>query len=283
MCCLFKSDIMEVMFLSVKQQLQIILGLVFWYVFGFLLLYVFAESVLPSDIIKYNVIYFIHSSMLFGAIVAFIGSRRLSIQGAIGKASFFIGSALLCNGLGFFTWFVSETLLKETTLYPAPADFFYVLFYFLVSIGLFYLLRVYALNVTKQKLIQAFVLAIISGILMFKIFDLSLPSFAETDSFLKNAFDLFYTFTDVLLIGVVVVTLRLAGGKVFKGLLVFLFGLILTVAADLTFSYRIDNGSYYTGDVGDLLFSFSGLALAIGIFFIVRNFNLSSSNINVAE
>lgn len=260
------------MFLNKRQQVLIVLGLCFWYVFGIGLMFYFTGGISSDDFTKFNVIYFISSSMFFATTIAFVGSKKLSTQGAVGKSLFLIGLAILFDGLGFFAWFVSETLLRSTELYPAPADIFYVLFYPIVSIGLFFLLKIYSLNITRFKLIQAFVLAVLAGILMFNVFDLSLPSFSEEDSFFKSLFDLFYTFTDILLIGAVIVTLRLAGGKIFKGLFIFLLGLVFNVAGDLTFFSRIENGTYYTGDISDLFFAFSGLALAIGVFFIVSNF-----------
>lgn len=266
------------MFLTRKQIFFISLGLILWYMFGVLLLQIFVRDFSGNDFLKYNVIYFIHIGMIFGSIVSFIGSKKLSIQGAIGKALLFIGFGLLANALGFFAWFVSETLLSQVDLYPAPADFFFVLFYPLVSIGLIYLLRVYSLNLNKFKLIQALVMAIFSGILMFYVFDLSFPSFSDSDSFLKSFFDLVYTFTDVLLVSMVILTLRLAGGKIFKGLSVFLLGLVFNVVADLVFFYRIENGLYYTGDIGDLFYAFSGLALAIGAYYIAKNFTSSYSD-----
>lgn len=265
------------MFLTKKQNICIFLGLFFWYLFGISLLVLFIKDVLYEDFVKYNVIYFIHAGMIFGSIVSFLGSKKLSNQGSVGKSLLFIGFGLLANAFGFFAWFISETILRQVDLYPAPADFFFVLFYPLVSIGLIYLLRVYALNLTKFKLIQALFFAIFSGLIMFFVFDLSFPSFDESDSFLKSFFDLMYTFTDVLLVSVVILALRLAGGKIFKGLFVFLFGLILNVVADLVFFYRIENGIYYTGDIGDLFYALSGIALAIGAYFVAKNFTFSYS------
>ncbi len=261
----------------------LIIGSLLWYVFGWLLMFHFLDPIVSDDVIKYHVIYFIHISMLVGAFTAFVGSKRLGFAGAVGKSLLYIGFALCANALGFFTWFISETLLGQSELYPAPADFFYVFFYYFVSIGVLYLLNVYRSVTTKFKLFQAFVLALLASSAMFFVFGLSFPSFEGGDTFLKSFFDVAYTFTDIILVAVVVVTLRLAGGKIFKGLLVFLLGLIVNVAADLVFFSRIESGTYYTGDVGDLLYAFSGLLLAIGIYFIARSFTLSTTEHNLPE
>jgi hypothetical protein len=238
---------------------------------------------IPADsILKYHVIYFIHAPMLVGAFIAFVGAKKVLLQGAIGKSLTCIGIALFLNALGFFMWFVSETLLGRSDLDPAPADFFFLFFYVFLGIGMFFLLKVYQTYITRIKLIKALTLVLLSGMFMFYLFELSLPSFEEGVFSLEALFDTFYTFTDVFLVGVVIMTLQLAGGRIFKGLYVLLFGLILNVVADLLFFARIKNDTYYTGDIGDLFYAVSGLVLAIGVYFIAHNFsasNLENNNI----
>lgn len=246
-----------------------------WYFLGLFITNIFIASgeFTQNDFKNYNVIFIINLPYILGTIVAFIGRGRISKESSVGKALLALGLTCASIVMGFVTWFYFETILQIETPYPSLADIFFTLYIPLVIYASFHLLKIFTLGVTRVLIAQALILGLISGFLLFKFAGLEFPTISFDAPFTTSLFDFLYAFANAVLVALAVAILRLSGGKMTGSLLFLVLALVGMVASDLVFSYRVEFGSYYTGDIGDALFTITGCMFAISVYKIVLNFS----------
>ncbi|MDQ5950333.1 MAG: hypothetical protein QG585_275 [Patescibacteria group bacterium] len=263
------------MIFTKKSAIITTLVLAGWYVFGLFVTNALITSgeVAQNDFKNYNVIFLINLPYILGAVVAFIGRTRISKDSSVGKALLALGLTCASLAMGFVTWFYFETILQIEIPYPSLADIFFILYIPLVIYASIHLLKIFTLGLRKTSIVQALILGLISGFLLFKLAGLEFPTISLDSPLTTSLFDFLYAFADAILIALAVVILRLSGGKMTGGLLFLVLALVSMVASDLVFSARVDQGIYYTGDIGDALFTLTGCLFALSVYKIALNFS----------
>lgn len=228
-----------------------------------------------EDLLKLHFIIVLFIGYLVGMWIAFFTIPLTTIRSKVGKALLLLGLGNFTMGAGFIAWFVLEIFMHIdlNELYPSIADFFYVAFVPCVVFGLIYLLRIYALDITKEKIIRAVCFTIIACIATFMFANVTIPSFQEAENYGVYVFDFFYAITDVVFIAIIVFIISLSGGRIYKGLWVYLAGLLLSIIADFLFFYRVDSEVHHIADIADDFYLVSGCVLSLGISYIAASFS----------
>jgi len=195
--------------------------------------------------------------------------------------SIFIGFLMnaIAMTIGLYT-FAYYTIIKGVeSPYPSLAE---IAFLF-TSIGSFIVLvsifRLYKIQITKRLVIEFFGYFILSSLTIFWILGdgigylfTGFPYIDEGQSLLVNLFDFYYAFVDAFTAAVGLTILRVAGGKIFRGLFYFSIGTLFIVVADLIFSYRLSEEIIWNGDINDTFFMISGFFFSLGIILTLKDF-----------
>ncbi len=226
-----------------------------------------------ENLLMFHFIFVLFIGYLAGMWIAFYTIPQTTLQSKVGKSLLFLGLGNLTMGAGFIAWFIMEIFMGIEDLYPSIADVFYVLFVPFVIIGLIYLLRIYSLDITPRKIVRAAVTTIVACALTYLFAHVTIPAFQSAENFGKYVFDFFYAITDMVFVGMIVFVISLSGGRIYKGLWVYLAGLVLSIIADFLFFYREDLGVHHIADVADDFYLLSGCALTLGIWYIAQSFS----------
>lgn len=158
------------------------------------------------------------------------------------------GKILLTITVGIFAWFIGEILWTYYELivkidpYPSLADWFYLVGYIPLCVGLLWELKFLRHKVHKRlpytlRLLLTMLAVLFSGIaLYFGVWQAIKPAYA----LLENVVAISYGVADIVLVlmglVVVIVTIEMRGGKFVGPWWWFLFGLSCTFVADIGFA-----------------------------------------------
>jgi len=213
---------------------------------------------------------------LIGGFIAMINSKLWGgLKSAIGKAVFFIGLGLFCWGIGEAIWSYYNFFLGEPAPYPsladigfAPSIFFYGLgaAYLSIATGAKFGLRhAYA----KIFLVVAPLIILILSYFLLIVFARGGVLIPEGDTSLKVILDIVYPLGDFIGLTVAVVISGLSfkyfGGQYIVDILAILAGLAVMFFADTVFSYTTTVGTYYNGNLGDLMLTTGLFLLTFGV------------------
>ncbi len=219
----------------------------------------------------WNYLYNAGYSLLFFTvgIIALFGVRLHGLSSAVGKELLSIALAMLSYSVGLFVWCYFNILLRIETPFPSIADFFFVLYIPFLGYGIISLLKAFGLLYSKRILAETIAIFGVAAILIFFVGnppDLS----NEIPAFVKSL-NIFYLIGDSFLISLGYMLIRLTGGRI-HGSFFFLVGALFAMsAADLLFGYRTSNGTYWNGDITDMLFVLSGFLFGLGVTKIVSS------------
>src|SRR3990167_9908765 len=180
--------------------------------------------------------------------------------------------------LGFFVlniiWSFYNFILHQEMPYPSLADLGYTLAVPLWAIGIFYLSKATGAKFSLRQLkgrALLIVLPIIATIFSYYfLFVIARDSsFTVEGGLLKIFLDFYYPLGDwviltmsFLLFGL---SLKYLGGKFRLPIFIILAGFVVMFMADFSFSYATTIGTYYNGNISDLLFATAIFVLSFGI------------------
>ncbi|MBA3724493.1 MAG: hypothetical protein H0W89_06460 [Candidatus Levybacteria bacterium] len=209
---------------------------------------------------------------LIGGFIAMTNSRIWGgLNSAIGKAIFYIGLGLFCWGFGETIWSYYNFFLNEPAPYPSLADIGFAPSIFFYGIGAIFLAKVTGAKYGfRNKFAKLFV--ILTSLLLLAASYYLLVVIArggvlipEGETDLKIVLDIVYPLGDFLALLAAVIISGLSfqyfGGKYKDDIISILAGLGVMFLADTIFSYSTTIGTYYNGNIGDLM-------LTIGLFLI---------------
>lgn len=213
--------------------------------------------------IEYATIYTYYAPFFAGGVLALLTALYLGWSNKTGKSFTYIGIALIFMVCGAFVWDYYAYFTEESP-YPTFAEFFYFLVAPLIALGIYYLVSVYKIQIKTYMWLLTSVLVV-----AWIGFAVWVSGFSFADSFadgsLASFTDLGYFISDALTFGLTVLLLTLIGGRMVSGFKFFTFGFVVFGIANAWFFYRINLGTYYEGDISDILFTVAGAVMGIGI------------------
>jgi hypothetical protein len=174
----------------------------------------------------------------------------------------------LSYAVGLGIWYYLNLTFTEIP-YPSQADIAFLSFYPLMFIGSIYLVRIYKTFITKGIVRDSILICVVSFIGVFYFhtkIDLS-PNISLATKIVNIA----YPVSDVIIMSVGLIAIRIGGGKLHPSFYLFSLGLLVQGVADLVFDYRTANSYYWNGDIADTLYLLSGFILSISLFEIIHN------------
>lgn len=218
----------------------------------------------------------------YGGVIGLIASKQIGKESSVGKSLKLISFGLISYSIALIIWgiiIINKGI--EFDPYPSIADLFYIIFYPLIALGILQLLKAYSLSVSKKQLIITIVVSLIIGAAIGITYIskvLGLPDFSDTEyGFMANLFDLAYLISDILLIALIAVVLRVSSGKITKGLIFLVFGIVLQLVGDFIFAYRTGEEIFWEGDISDFFYILCGYLVALGVIYTAQHFTKSEN------
>jgi hypothetical protein len=212
---------------------------------------------------------------LFGGIFGLFTAQHWGgLKSAVGKGVTYLSWGLLSWSAGNWVWSYYNFFLSKDIPYPSLADIGYLLAVPLWMIGIFYLSKAtgvkYGLRNTLGKL-YLIILPIVVVIFSYYLLVLVARggSISASEELLKIFFDFAYPIGDVIILTIALLTyglsFRYLGGMYKWPVFIILFGFILMFLSDFFFSYETTLGTYYDGNVINLLFISALFMMGFGI------------------
>jgi hypothetical protein len=199
------------------------------------------------------------------SILAFLVAYRWGSQSRFGVVHLGMFLGIFLWFLGDTTWVVYETILHISIPYPSFADIFYLAGYVPIAVGVFQFLRIFHASLTRERVVIAFVMGLLSFV--FTLLLVIGPLATSSEDFLAKFFDVTYPVLDsilVLLAFLMVFIFR--GGKMAGSWLWIAFGLLLNAGADILFSLGTLQGWYYSGHPIELVQLWAYIGLGLGFY-----------------
>ncbi len=261
--------------------------------FGFLVILIVFWSYLYFNGITegfYNYLY----SFLFGLIpligggIAMIKSKIWGGMGsAVGKAVFFIGLGLVSWGIGEAIWSYYNFVVGIPAPYPSFADIGFAPSIFFYGWGAIYLSKAtgakYGLRNPFAKVLV--VLATLATLVFSYYMTVEVARggviIPEGEPLLKSILDIAYPFGDIVALTISVIISGLSfkyfGGRYVLDIVSILLGLGVMFVGDTIFSYTTTVGTYYNGNIGDLVLTLGLFFLTYGILGFCSQFQAKTS------
>lgn len=181
-------------------------------------------------------------------------------KSAVGKAVIFFSAGALANGGALIIWTLYNLVFKVDVPTPSAADIAWYLMYATEIASIIVLLSVTARQKGCNTLMVGLMAAAVS--LLFLVF--VRPLLTGTD-FVTTAVNAGYLVADAVFIALILVALTLWTGHLSLFLKYALLSFGLRVVADTLFLFRLEAGTYWNGDISDLIFAVSGFLQGLAI------------------
>lgn len=222
---------------------------------------------------NYNYTYSLLFSLtpLVGGLIGMVKSAIWGrFKSAIGKSVFFFGFGLFLWGAGSMVWSYYNFVIKNSLPYPSLADLGFAPSIFFWGVGAVFLSKASGARFALKRSLfsKIFVAVAVVGLPIAAYYLLVQKARGGTvvptgESPLKVVLDIAYPLGDfvALMLSVIIfgLSFKYFGGYFKTSIICLLVGLGTMFAADFVFSYTTTVGTFYNGDIGDLL-------LTIGLF-----------------
>lgn len=245
------------------------LTLSFWIYFAILVLWSLILFATNQKTTELNYLFNLAYALLYlsGGAVAFRWAKKLSLHNAVGRELFWIGAAITFFGAGLLVWSYYNLVLRIDTPFPSMADAFFVLYTPFLSYSVINLLHVFGVKTSKKLYFEGLLVFALAAYFVFSIGNP--PDLSEKLPLLTKGLNIYYLLSDSLLITLSLILIRFTKGRIHKSFFYFLVAMTAMALGDFIFSYRTANGTYWNGDISDLIYAFSGLMFTLGIIKIV--------------
>ena len=189
---------------------------------------------------------------LFATIVAWRIARNPAFDSRLRRAWFILGLAVAAQTLGDTAWFYLEVILGQQP-FPSVADIFFLAFYPLALVGLLSLPSAPLKPTERLRILLDLAIIMITAWMAIWFFIISPTAAQYENGRLDQILAAAYPVGDLVLLGGIFALLfRGAEGAVRSMLMLYLTGLLLNVAGDLSYAYASLNGTYVNGGWMDL-------------------------------
>lgn len=174
---------------------------------------------------------------LFAAICGVMTVKVYGINNPHAKALAFLSLGVFFWFLGDFIWFILEYFYNKNP-FPSVADYFYLLAYPILLVGLIQEVKSNSIKWTNGKALTAVLVSLIFGLIVF-YFGIIL-AYDRDQTLLNNIIAISYGVGDLVLIifsvAILMVALGYQKGRLFLPWLYVLVGFTLILAADILFA-----------------------------------------------
>lgn len=215
------------------------------------------------------------------ALVALVGGLnglRLAqgwggLKSVVGKGVSFFSLGLLSLGVGQLIFSYYNIVANVEVPFPSVADFFYFSIIILYILGSITLFKASGSRFTLSTLKGRFYLVVVPLIALTISYFLLLKKLSIDFSSLNNGLITFLSYSSPLggaiYISIAALTFQLSrkllGGVMRKRILFLIAALILEYLAEYVFAYRAAQGTYYNGDIDDLVFATAVIIMSLGL------------------
>ncbi len=173
-----------------------------------------------------------------------------------------------------YTWFYYNIAGREIP-YPSLADLFFLLYYPASLISLFFLTRQTSVKWTIGSTVSTFfIFTFLSAICTMFLANQSVDFNAPL---LMVVLNLIYPILDSLLIAIGVTILRSQRSFGYRYLFFYVFGYVFLGFADVIFAFQSSAGTYWNGNIADMLYALAHMSIALGTFFLPTITNKNQS------
>ena len=214
--------------------------------------------------------YSLYATMyLFAGVWGVIYSKKMG-QGIISKTLNYWGISFILYSIALYIQTYYVVFIGEE-FYPSIADWFFLVHIVFLFMGSGSILKIYIKEITTRHIIGSIVGICLSGYITYMYF--GLPGFGVEDStFWTDFFNSFYVLSGFLSMFLVILILVFAGGKIFKGLMYFVLGVATQTLGDILFILRYEAGTFWGGDIADMIYVISGLLYMLAIIYTTKGF-----------
>jgi len=189
---------------------------------------------------------------IFATIVAWRIAFNAALDTKLRRAWFILGLAVLAQTLGDTIWFYLEVILGQEP-FPSAADIFYIAFYPLALLGLLSLPSAPLRPTERWRVGLDLAVVMVTAWMAIWFFIISPTAAQYENGKLDQILAAAYPVGDLVLLGGIFVLLfRSTEGAVRSMLMLYLTGLLLNVAGDLSYAYASLQGTYVSGGWMDL-------------------------------
>lgn len=209
---------------------------------------------------------------LYGAIYGYTQAVRYKLGGHIAKAVYFFSSGALTYSIALFIWgYLVLFPFQDIELpYPSIADYFYLTFAILGTIGLLITLKIYNFHITKTKTLLSAVGLIASVLITGQL--IGFPEFASDEGFSVSIMNNAYIFSDILVCWLAITTLIIARGRMTRVLQLVTLSFFTQFIGDMIYTKQINIDTFWDGSISDFFFSLSGMFISFTIIYIIKEF-----------
>lgn len=205
---------------------------------------------------------------LISTIISIKYYNKIGERGAVSKAILWTGLANLLFFIGSVTWSFYNLFLDIELPYPSFADIFYVLMPACYAIAVGNLMQIYKSSTKASMWIVA---VLVFSALVYVMFNfVGQPEISRELDFWTNFFNFAYALSDSIYVGAGVALLIVAGGKIFKGILLWVLGMFIITIADLVFTYREAIEVLWNGDIADQLYTLSAIIFTYAVISLAK-------------
>jgi hypothetical protein len=217
------------------------------------------------------------SIFLVSAIISLKYYKKIGDRGGISKAILWTGISNLLFFIGSVTWAYYNLFLHIELPYPSFADLFFVLMPLCYGVAVGNLMQIYRSSTRPQTWVVAILIFVGLVYTMFNF--VGKPEISSELDFWTNFFNFGYALSDSIYVGAGFALLIVAGGKIFKGILVWTLGMFLITIADLVFTYRDAIGLLWNGDIADQLYTLSAIIFTYAVILLSKMTEQNKINI----
>jgi hypothetical protein len=205
---------------------------------------------------------------LISSVICFRYYKKIGDRGQISKVILFTAIANLLFFLGSITWAFYTFFLGIEIPYPSFADVFYVLMPVVYALSIIAFFKIYQSSTKISTGIISILIFLGLGYLIFST--VGAPDISSELSFWNNFFNFAYSISDSMYVGAGVALLFIAGGKIYKGIFVWVLAMFLITLADLLFIYRGALGIIWNGDISDQLYTLSAIIFTYSVILLAK-------------
>lgn len=208
------------------------------------------------------------SVFLVGAIICFMYYKKIGDRGGISSTILWTGIANLLFFLGSVSWTYYVYFKQIEMPYPSFADLFFILMpvAYLFAVGS--LLQIYKSSTKASTWVTAVVVFAALAYVMFVF--VGNPEISNELTLMENFFNFAYTLSDSIYVGAGVALLLIAGGKIYKGILIWVLGMFIITIADIIFTHRAATEILWDGDIADQLYTLSAVIFTYAIILLSK-------------